>query len=58
MEDRLVYLVPYAHLDTQWRWEYPTTITKYLRNTLTENLDLVRVFCKPEFPKSAVFVPR
>ncbi len=49
MEDRLVYLVPYAHLDTQWRWEYPTTITKYLRSTLTENLRLFRLHPEYEF---------
>ncbi|MBU1082331.1 MAG: alpha-mannosidase, partial [Spirochaetes bacterium] len=35
-----IYLVPYAHLDTQWRWEYPTTIKKYIRRTLEENLRL------------------
>jgi alpha-mannosidase len=35
-----LFLVPYAHLDTQWRWEYPTTIGKYLKNTLEENLRL------------------
>ncbi|MDC7232402.1 MAG: glycoside hydrolase family 38 C-terminal domain-containing protein, partial [Spirochaetales bacterium] len=33
-----IFLVPYAHLDTQWRWEYPTTIGKYIKRTLTENL--------------------
>jgi alpha-mannosidase len=21
-----LYVVPYAHLDTQWRWEFPQTI--------------------------------
>jgi alpha-mannosidase len=21
-----LYVVPYAHLDTQWRWEYPQVI--------------------------------
>ena len=23
-----LYVVPYAHLDTQWRWEYPQTISE------------------------------
>ena len=26
-----LYVVGYAHLDTQWRWEYPTTISQYIR---------------------------
>ena len=21
-----LFVVPYAHLDTEWRWDYPTTI--------------------------------
>ncbi|MBF9018108.1 MULTISPECIES: glycoside hydrolase family 38 C-terminal domain-containing protein [unclassified Oceanispirochaeta] len=33
-----IFLIPYAHLDTQWRWEYPTTIKKYIRNTLDDNI--------------------
>jgi alpha-mannosidase len=35
-----IYLVPYSHLDTQWRWEYPTTIKKYIKKTLEENIYL------------------
>jgi len=35
-----IFLIPYAHLDTQWRWEYPTTINKYIKNTLEENIRL------------------
>lgn len=35
-----IYLVPYSHLDTQWRWEYPTTINKYLKNTMEESFTL------------------
>ena len=35
-----IFLIPYAHLDTQWRWEYPTTIKKYLKKTLNENIYL------------------
>ena len=37
---KLLFLVPYAHLDTQWRWEYPTTIGVYLKATLEENFRL------------------
>ncbi len=42
-----IYLVPYSHLDTQWRWEYPTTITVYLKRTLDETFALFETY--PEF---------
>ena len=35
-----LYAVGYAHLDTQWRWEYPTTIGQYLPNTMRFNFAL------------------
>ncbi len=35
-----VYVVGYAHLDTQWRWEYPTTIGTYILNTMRDNFTL------------------
>lgn len=35
-----LYVVGYAHLDTQWRWEYPTVINDYLPKTLHENFAL------------------
>lgn len=35
-----LYVVGYAHLDTQWRWEYPRTISEYLPHTLHKNFDL------------------
>lgn len=35
-----LYLVGYAHLDTQWRWEYPRTIKEFLPNTLHDNVVL------------------
>ncbi len=35
-----IYLIPYSHLDTQWRWEYPTTISDYIKNTLDESIYL------------------
>lgn len=42
-----IYLIPYAHLDTQWRWEYPTTISIYLKRTLEENFKLLQRY--PEY---------
>jgi alpha-mannosidase len=32
-----LYVVGYAHLDTEWRWEYPQVINEYLRNTMEDN---------------------
>jgi alpha-mannosidase len=34
-----LYVVAYAHLDTQWRWDYPTTIKEYLTKTMRLNFD-------------------
>jgi len=33
----VLYTVGYAHLDTQWRWDYEETIDKFLKSTLDEN---------------------
>ncbi len=30
----------YAHLDTEWRWEYPQVIQEYLRKTMEDNFKL------------------
>ena len=35
-----LYVVGYAHLDTEWRWDYPTTIREYLPKTMRTNFDL------------------
>ena len=32
-----LYVVPYAHLDTQWHWEFPQTISEYLLKTFRLN---------------------
>ena len=39
-KDTVLYVVGYAHLDTQWLWDYPTTIDEYIKNLLTENFHL------------------
>lgn len=38
-EERVLYCVGYAHLDTQWRWDFATTIDRYILATLDENFD-------------------
>jgi alpha-mannosidase len=35
-----LYVVGYAHLDTQWRWEYPQVISEYLAKTMHDNFSL------------------
>jgi alpha-mannosidase len=35
-----LYVVAYAHLDTQWRWEYPQVISEYLTKTMRNNFSL------------------
>jgi len=36
-EQKVLYCVGYAHLDTQWRWDFPTTIDRFILATLDEN---------------------
>ncbi|HYY98830.1 MAG TPA: glycoside hydrolase family 38 C-terminal domain-containing protein, partial [Pyrinomonadaceae bacterium] len=35
-----LYVVGYAHLDTQWRWEYPQVINEFLPATMRDNFAL------------------
>jgi len=35
-----LYVVAYAHLDTQWRWQYPQVINEYLPKTMHDNFAL------------------
>jgi len=35
-----LYVVGYAHLDTEWRWEYPQVINEYIRKTMQDNFKL------------------
>jgi len=39
-----LYLVGYAHLDTQWRWEYPQVIGEFIPNTMRENFALLEKY--------------
>ncbi len=36
-----LYVVGYAHLDTEWRWEYPQAISEYIRKTMEDNFSLI-----------------
>ena len=39
-----LYVVGYAHLDTEWRWEYPQVIDEYLRRTMDDNFRLIEKY--------------
>jgi len=39
-KDRLLYVIGYAHLDTQWNWDYERTIDVDIKNIMTENFQL------------------
>lgn len=39
-KDKVLYTIGYAHLDTEWRWDYQTTIKRYIWNTMEENFRL------------------
>ncbi len=46
-KDPVLYTVGYAHLDTEWRWDYETTVKEYLKNTLDDNFKRFEKF--PEY---------
>ncbi len=39
-KEKVLYTIGYAHLDTEWNWDYPATIDEYIRNIMTENFRL------------------
>ena len=39
--DKVLYIIGYAHLDTQWRWTYQDSINKFIPNTMRENFRLL-----------------
>src|SRR5262245_54338860 len=39
-KEKTLYVVGYAHLDTEWRWEYPQVIQEYLTKTMRNNFML------------------
>jgi alpha-mannosidase len=38
--DKNLYMIGYAHLDTQWRWTYPQVIRDFIANTMRQNFPL------------------
>jgi len=44
---RVLYTIGYTHLDTQWNWDYPTTIDQYIKRTMIDNFALIEKY--PDF---------
>ena len=47
LKDRVLYTVGYAHLDSEWNWDYPAVINEYIKNIMTENFHLFEKY--PEY---------
>ena len=47
MNKKKVYTIANAHLDTIWSWDFETTVSKYIYNTLNENFQ--RFLKYPEY---------
>ena len=43
-EQPTLYVVPYAHLDTQWRWDFQQTISEYLLKTMRVNFAYIEKY--------------
>src|SRR5260370_23483 len=43
-KSKTLYMVGYAHLDTQWRWTYPQVVNQFLANTLHDNFKLLEKY--------------
>lgn len=43
-QEPTLYVVGYAHLDTQWRWDYVTTIAEYIPKTMRLNFYLLEKY--------------
>ena len=39
-DKKKIYTVATAHLDTVWNWDFETTVSKYIYNTLVDNFKL------------------
>lgn len=44
LNDPTLYVVAYAHLDTEWRWDYVQTIRHYIADTLDQNFPLIEKY--------------
>ncbi len=40
-KERVLYAVGYTHLDSEYEWDYKSTVSDYLKNTMEENFRLL-----------------
>ena len=43
-KDPVLYTVVYAHLDTEWRWDYQETVNNFIKATLDDNFRLLEKY--------------
>lgn len=48
-KDKIVYMIPNSHLDTQWNWTVQTTIDDYVKRTLEGNFALFEKYPNYKF---------
>ncbi len=51
-QEKKVYLVADAHLDTQWNWDVQATIRSHIWNTMVQNFMLFRQY--PDLTTSSI----
>ncbi|MGN1442473.1 MAG: hypothetical protein ACI4XE_01385, partial [Acutalibacteraceae bacterium] len=44
MSKKKIYTVATAHLDTIWSWDFETTVSKYIYNTLVDNFAMLKKY--------------
>lgn len=42
MPKKKIYTVATSHLDTVWSWDFETTVSQYIYNTLVDNFKLLK----------------
>lgn len=43
-KERVLYTVGYTHLNSEYEWDYKTTVNEYLKNTMEENYRLFDLY--------------
>ncbi len=44
MSKKKIYTVATSHLDTIWSWDFETTVSKYIYNTLVDNISMFKKY--------------
>ena len=49
MPKKKIYTVATSHLDTVWSWDFETTVSQYIYNTLVDNFKLFEKYPSYKF---------